>query len=146
MGQYHILVNVDKREWVDPWGIALGSKQWEHQSEARWPLYGSLSDAMYILTMTSPARGGGDMPPSDISGRWAGDRVMIVGDYTEDEDLPAEFLGSQLYGTAHDSYLDITDKVRLAFTKIYGIEWESEEHSYGTSWSRKTKEQQAVAV
>jgi hypothetical protein len=140
MGQYHILVNVDKREWVDPWDIALGSKQWEHTSGESWPLVGSLADAMYILTMTSPARGGGDLPKVDISSRWAGDRVMIVGDYTEDEDLPPEFLGSELYTTAQNSYTNITDKVRLAFTQIFDIKWQSEEHSFGTVWSRKVKE------
>lgn len=141
MGQYHLLVNVDKREYLEPSSIALGSKQWEHQSEARWPLYGSLADAMYVLTMTSPARGGGDMPGTEISGRWAGDRVMVVGDYTEDEDLPAEYLGSLVYGTAQDSYKEIGSLVRSAFAVIYGIQWECEVTGSGYEyWSRKVKE------
>lgn len=140
MGQYHVLVNVDKREWVDPWGIGLGSKQLEHIGEAGWPLVGSLADAMYILTMTSPARGGGDMPFTEVSGRWAGDRVMIVGDYTEDEDLPAEFLASQLYGTAHDSYQEISDKVRVAFGKVFGLQFEAEELTSSTYWKRVAME------
>jgi len=141
MGQYHKLVNVDKAEYLDPHSIGLGVKQWEHQSDARFPMFGSLSDAMYILTMTSPARGGGDMPASEISGRWAGDRVMVVGDYTEDEDLPAHFAAGQLYGLADKHYAEIGEEVRQAFTTIYGIAWESETTPSGyTFYNRKTPE------
>jgi hypothetical protein len=124
MGQYHLLVNIDKREYLDPRSIALGVKQWEHQSHPQWTMAGSVADAMYILTMTSPARGGGDMPATDISGRWAGDRVMVVGDYTEDEDLPAHFLAGQIYGEAQENYTEIGEEVQRAFTVVYGIEWE----------------------
>lgn len=121
MGQYHVLVNVDKREYVNPRSIGLGVKQWEHSSHPEFPTYGSLADAMYILTMTSPARGGGDMPGSKVSGRWAGDRVMVVGDYTKDDDLSAEFLGSDLYNQAQETYTEIGEEVRRAFTTIYGL-------------------------
>lgn len=140
MGQYHKLVNVDKKEYLDPHDIGLGAKQWEHQSEARWPLYGSLSDAMYILTMTSPNRGGGDMPFTEISGRWAGDRVMVVGDYTEDEDLPAHFMAGQLYGLSDDTYLNIGEAVREAFTIVYGITWDTEELGGYTYYRRNVPE------
>lgn len=145
MGQYHLLVNIDKREYVDTSSLALGSKQWEHTGDYRYPLVGSLADAMYILTMTSPGRGGGDLPTTEISGRWAGDRVMVVGDYTEDEDLPAEFLASQLYNTAQESYEEIGGLVRDAFAKVFGIVWECEETDSGYEyWSRKAKEPATV--
>ena len=85
MGQYHILVNVDKKEKVEPHGLGLGLKQYEHTGNFE----GTLADAMYILMMTSPARGGGDFPATEISGRWKGDRVLILGDYTEDSDIPS---------------------------------------------------------
>ena len=75
MGQYHILVNVDKKEKVEPHGLGLGLKQYEHTGNFE----GTLADAMYILMMTSPARGGGDFPATEISGRWKGDRVLILG-------------------------------------------------------------------
>ena len=65
MGQYHRLVNLDAHEWVDPHRLGLGSKQAEHLGA----FYGSLADALYLLTMTSPARGGGDLPFTEISGR-----------------------------------------------------------------------------
>jgi hypothetical protein len=132
MGQYHKLINVDKREYLDPESIGLGVKQWEHQSHPQWKIAGSLADAMYILTMTSPARGGGDMPATEISGRWAGDRVMVVGDYTEDDDLPAHFMAGQLYGLADSSYTEIGEQVREAFTAVYGLRWQ--EGNFG--WER----------
>ena len=68
MGQYHVLVNLDKKEVVTPHGLGLGLKQWEHLGEFN----GTLADAMYILMMTSPSRGGGDFPSTNISSRQAG--------------------------------------------------------------------------
>lgn len=144
MGQYHLLVNVDKREYLDPSSIGLGVKQWEHQAHAQWPMFGSLGDAMYLLTMTSPARGGGDMPLTEVSGRWAGDRVMVVGDYTEDGDLPAEFMGAELYGTAYSTYEEIGQEVRDAFTTLYGVTWELTEYGSYDSWERVFPEKVAV--
>lgn len=140
MGQYHMLVNVDKHEMVEPRALGLGAKQWEHQSHPQYTTAGSLADAMYILTMTSPARGGGDMPSTDISGRWAGDRVMVVGDYTKDEDLGPEFLGGLLYTTAYRTYKDIGELVRDAFTVVYGIRWNDSQ--YG--WERLALDQVPV--
>jgi hypothetical protein len=84
MGQYHKLVNLDKQEVVDPHGLGFGSKQHEHTG----PFDGSLSDAIYLLVMSSPNRGGGDWASTGgVSGRWCGDRVVVVGDYTEEGDI-----------------------------------------------------------
>jgi hypothetical protein len=106
MGQYHVLVNVDKKEMVVPHGLGLGLKQYEHIGEFN----GTLADAMYILMMTSPARGGGDFPSTNISSRWAGDRVLVLGDYTEDS----------------DSYTDITDLVAEAFEQVFRLKFSGE--------------------
>lgn len=130
MGQYHLLVNVDKKEYLDPHSIGMGVKQWEHLSHPQYTMAGSLADAMYVLTMTSPARGGGDIPASEISGRWAGDRVMVVGDYTEDEDLPAHFMAGQIYGQAQTYYTEIGEEVRNAFSTIYGVRWRNEKYGW----------------
>ncbi len=79
MGQYHTLVNFDKKEVVSPHNIGLGLKQCEHTHTVA-----SLSDVLYMLTCTSPARGGGDLEVSDkleskfkTFGRWVGDRVTF---------------------------------------------------------------------
>lgn len=88
MGQYHILANLDTKEFVR----LGGAKQYEHTF-----YNGDLAHAMYLLTMTSPGRGGGDWVVTPMSGRWAGDRVVILGDYTEDSDLPKYPHASQAY-------------------------------------------------
>lgn len=117
MGQYHILANLDKREKVEPNSIGLGIKQWEQLGEFN----GTLADAMYLLCMTSPARGGGDLPPTKISGRWAGDRVVIVGDYTEDKDLPFVPNAKELYRIVDSQYTDIGELVAEAFYDAFKI-------------------------
>ena len=134
MGQYHILVNIDKQEWVDPHGLGLGSKQWEGQVGSE----GSLADAMYVLTMTSPDSGGGDLPFTEISGRWCGDRVLIVGDYTK-PDAVQGFVGADaIYQLATQSpdYKNITGEVRDAFTKIYEMVFVQENIGSHTFWKR----------
>ena len=113
MGQYHILVNLDNYEYVHPTTLSGGCKQYEHT------LYkGDLAHAMYLLTMTSPYRGGGDWPATSVSGRWAGDRVVILGDYTEDSDLPEIPNASKLYSYVQEKGLDIGDEVKDALAEV----------------------------
>lgn len=126
MGQYHHLVNVDKKEVVNPHGLGLGLKQYEHTGEFN----GTLADAMYILMMTSPARGGGDFPQTEISGRWTGDRVLVLGDYTEDSDVPSIPNVGSLYHES-DDYADITDMVAKAFEDVFRI------RISGEGWKRR---------
>jgi hypothetical protein len=121
MGQYHILVNVDKKETVVPHGLGLGLKQYEHTGEYN----GTLADAMYLLMMTSPARGGGDFPSTNISSRWAGDRVLVLGDYTEDSDVPSIPNVGSLYNES-ESYTDITDLVAEAFGQVFRLKFSGE--------------------
>jgi hypothetical protein len=86
MGQYHSIYNLDKQEVIHPHDIGLGAKQREHTGHTA-----SLSDMMYILTTCSPMRGGGDITAEvmkDFIGRWVGDRVVVVGDYSEEGDIP----------------------------------------------------------
>jgi hypothetical protein len=126
MGQYHILVNLDKREFVSPHGLGLGSKQREHNGA----FDGTLADALYFLTMTSPARGGGDYPQTEISGRWAGDRCIVLGDYTEDEDIPnyigAGSLYEQIMENAHDEWRAISDDVAYELGQVFGFRMEGD--------------------
>jgi len=117
MGQYHRLVNLDKKEIVHPYNLGLGAKQYEHTGEN-----GSLSDALYLLVMTSPARGGGDWESfPELSGRWVGDRVVVLGDYTDDSDLKQYPNFGQVYNQSED-WTDISDKVAQALGKVFGFE------------------------
>jgi hypothetical protein len=128
MGQYHVLVNLDKKEIVTPHGLGLGLKQYEHIGEFN----GTLADAMYILMMTSPARGGGDFPLTDISSRWVGDRVLVLGDYTYDSDVPSIPNAGLLYGES-GSYTDITELVAEAFEQVFRIKIS------GEGWKQRVK-------
>ena len=117
MGQYHRLVNLDKKEIVHPYNLGLGAKQYEHTGEN-----GSLSDALYLLVMTSPARGGGDWESfPELSGRWVGDRVVVLGDYTDDSDLNTYPNFGQVYNQSED-WTDISDEVAQALGKVFGFE------------------------
>ena len=89
MGQYFKAVNEDKKEVVCPWCLGGGAKLWEWAANP----YGAI---FTLLLRKSDEGGGGDFygyhkgcdeggpircPVSSIAGRWAGDRVMLVGDY-----------------------------------------------------------------
>lgn len=121
MGQYHRLVNLDKQEWVDPHGLGLGSKQYEHTGA----FDGSLADAIYLLVMSSPARGGGDWPETDASGRWAGDRVVVLGDYTQDNEVKGIENVREFYKKMDSDFIDITNEVRNGFKKVFNLQYKS---------------------
>jgi len=110
MGQYWILVNLDKEEFVDPHKLGCGLKLGEQLGG-----YPGTGAAMIVLCANMvETRGGGDLDldenwhgpertdmsgsgpmPEDYPniarrtiGRWAGDRIALIGDYAEDSDLP----------------------------------------------------------
>ena len=83
MGQYYRIVNLDKKEFLSPYKLDSGAKAWEQLANI-WP-----GRALVTLVLSSPEqRGGGDLGEDEIIGRWAGDRIIMVGDYAEDIDRP----------------------------------------------------------
>lgn len=88
MGQYHILVNIDKKEYVNPWDIGCSGKHWEQVGYEK-----SMADTLYVLSIAqgNEPRGGGDIKGHELVGHWAGDRCAIVGDYYTDEDDDPKF-------------------------------------------------------
>jgi len=127
MGQYHKLINLDKKEQVISYALGLGAKQYEQTGDS-----GSMSDALYLLLMSSPSRGGGDWDYfPELSGRWVGDRVAVVGDYTEDGDIPNYKDASKLYQQSED-WADISDLVAVALGKVFGFEIDTEEQGWRT--------------
>lgn len=163
MGQYWVVVNLDKKEFIHPHRLGSGLKLWEQL--AAHPATGA---ALIVLCAAMPEiRGGGDFdldsnwhglertsgqyegPIVDeyniiakrTIGRWAGDRIALVGDYAEDEDLPVEFNASDIYNNcfcdpltdceAHEEhYLDISNDVCAV------IEHELRGHYEGDGWRR----------
>lgn len=90
MGQYHKLYNLDKREFVHPHQIDNGLKLLEQVGHPR-----STSTALFLLLANSNGRGGGDAVPHALIGRWAGDRILVQGDYAKEGD-PAFVPNQQL--------------------------------------------------
>lgn len=126
MGQYHVPINLDKREYLSPHALGDGLKLLEQSLSGP----GGIPTAIHILLAVSNGRGGGDyndgvlhgsskthdeVPEGaeitidnsadggyigwilndefaelakNVVGRWGGDRIAIVGDYAEYEDLP----------------------------------------------------------
>ena len=99
MGQYHYLVNLDKRQVIHPHQIGNGLKLKE---QVGWSY--STSTALVMLLASSSkdgGRGGGDFRARHpLVGSWAGDRIAFVGDYSETTDIPncnAELIYNQCY-------------------------------------------------
>lgn len=138
MGQYWKPVNLDKKEYVDPHKLGAGLKLWEQLVS-----HPGTSAALVILCAAMPeVRGGGDldlaknwhgpertfpehnatpgpMPESYPTiaartiGRWAGDRIALIGDYAENGDLALEHCASTIYTECgrNGAYRDVTDDV-----------------------------------
>lgn len=108
MGQYHYICNLDKREYLDPHGFGDGLKLMEFGQSASGVMTGL---ALLLAVSNGPdGRGGGDwhrwtggpgyegrevtLPENHealaehIPGRWGGDRIAIIGDYREVDDIP----------------------------------------------------------
>jgi len=81
MGQYHKVYNLDKQEFIHPHRIDNGLKLYEQVGHIS-----TTSTALFALLANSNARGGGDFPAHELIGRWAGDRILIQGDYAEPGD------------------------------------------------------------
>ena len=155
MGQYHKIVNLDRREYVHPHKLACGLKLWEQIAA-----HPSTATALVILLACSNARGGGDFDvdtnwhgperidfsepgpmPKDYPsiarqtiGRWAGDRIAMIGDYAEDGDLPQFMYAQAETGETRQICtwpIDPSNKRPIKPSLIYSLcsdDWETEPH------------------
>ena len=83
MGQYHHPVCIEAAEGLDPAGMDSGLKEGEQG-------FNRPSTPAAIVALVC-ARGGNmpaDCSQSPLIGRWAGKRVLVQGDYAEDDDIP----------------------------------------------------------
>lgn len=97
MGQYHKIVNIDKREYLHPHHFGDGLKLMEFGMSGDG---GTMTGLAILLGIANKggARGGGDFHCDDpLVGSWGGDRIAIVGDYAEDEDWNLELPASIVY-------------------------------------------------
>jgi hypothetical protein len=80
MGQYYKMVNLDKKEYINPHSFGDGAKLLEFSGN------GGMMAGLAILLASGNGRGGGDLRAKhnvEYIGRWAGDRIVCVGDYDD---------------------------------------------------------------
>jgi hypothetical protein len=116
MGQYHLIVNLDKGEYIHPHKLGDGLK-WGEQASSELGIMTALWGA---ITCPEP-RGGGDPNAHPWVGRWYGDRVVMVGDYAEDKDRPDVPQWGALYHRCTDSFAEWVEgeRARLVETHSY---------------------------
>lgn len=106
MGQYYKIVNIKKKQYISPYIFGDGSKLMEFSMSANGVLAG-----LSILLADGNGRGGGDLhSENDIVGSWAGDNIVITGDYA-DEGKFVKDVNKNLYSVANIEGEDISIKV-----------------------------------
>jgi hypothetical protein len=93
MGQYFYIVNMDKKEYLHPHHLGSGLKFWEILATNIPRLLA------YLLRESEDSSSAGEIGKN--AGRWAKDRIVIVGDYAE----------SHIYQDAQDNYKDISEEL-----------------------------------
>ena len=128
MGQYFLSCNITKKEFLNPHVFQDGQKLIEFGTNS----FGTMS-GLAILLADGNGQGGGDIeedPITGVVGRWAGDRIVIAGDYAEagrfvtqkdvkdlvnnktKEPIPKDQIN--LYDLAKERYKDISYDVLFA--------------------------------
>lgn len=123
MGQYHEVVNLDKHEKLHPHALGDGLKLMEFGCSGD----GTMTALAILLagSCKGGARGGGDFehvhPMSSVlAGRWAGDRIAIIGDYAEDGDVPG--MTKAELANAVECSVDISAVMRQVMASLRYIE------------------------
>lgn len=124
MGQYHYIVNLDKREFINPHKLGVGLKACEQLTSPA-----GTAQALFVLLLCSNGRGGGDLAETRgfeerIIGRWAGDRIAVVGDYAEDYGIKAPLHDpvSLIYDLCYEGvYREISALVRPVLAAELGV-------------------------
>lgn len=151
MGQYHIPCNIDRREFIHPHTFGDGLKLLEFGPSGSGTMMG-LAVLLAASNRGGP-RGGGDLHPwhggagyegcevsmrddedalmAHIVGRWAGQRIAIIGDYAETDDVDGMDVEDTPFSNK-DGWTDITALV-IATMELdhYTHQERSTRRSYG---------------
>ena len=99
MGQYFITVNLDKKQYLDPHKFGSGLKLGEFSSAKQ-----GLPSALCLLLAT-------DSSESPWLGSWAGDRIVVAGDYGTPKYGVVMSEDDTLYTHAREHFADISNAV-----------------------------------
>jgi len=108
MGQYYKIVNIKKKQHISPHTFGDGAKLMEFSMSASGVLAG-----LAVLLADGNNRGGGDLcSENDVVGSWAGDNIVITGDYADNgKFLPVDKIDRNLYDVVTDEGEDISLQV-----------------------------------
>ena len=120
MGQYYRIVNLDKKEYISPHLFGDGAKLMEFGCSSNGMMTG-----LAILLADGNNRGGGDLYSEDaIIGSWAGDRIVITGDYADEGKFVeySSYIGDKieydpnknLYQFAAEQFTNVSEGVIMA--------------------------------
>ena len=111
MGQYYKIVNLDKQQFLNPHDFGNGAKLLEFGSSGSGVMLG-----LAVLLSDGNGRGGGDLNDDKrrlkpklkkLIGSWAGDRVVVTGDYADaNRFIPTGEMN--LYGHAAEYFKNIS--------------------------------------
>lgn len=105
MGQYYKIVNVKKKQYLNPHAFGSGAKLMEFGVDGM-----SIMAGLAILLADGNGRGEGDLNSDNpIVGSWAGDNIVIAGDYADNGKWVKEDIN--LYTAAVNQGEDISYKV-----------------------------------
>ena len=103
MGQYYRIVNIDKKEFLHPHKFGDGLKIWEFG----FADYGTMAGLTFLLA-SGHGSGINETESSELIGSWAGDRIVILGDYSEEFPEVSEEMYSD---EKEDTYKDISNQI-----------------------------------
>jgi hypothetical protein len=129
MGQYHWTINLTKKEFIHPHKIGLGLKLLEQVG-----FEGSMGDILVMLLACSNDRGGGDIrtETTGLVGRWAGDKIAIIGDYTEKGDIKRVDTKAVVDACRDggEGYKDISDEIVPLLNEQFGFHLDVNEEGW----------------
>jgi len=113
MGQYYIIVNLDKKQLILPHKFGDGVKLLEFADSTP----GTMT-ALAVLLADGNGRGGGDLDSNDpIIGSWAGDRIVIAGDYADPGKFVPKSMKKKLFERNLEEYTQNSPEMRASDRK-----------------------------
>ena len=104
MGQYHKVYNVDKKQYIHGHRIDNGLKLFEQVGFPK-----STADALFLLVANTNGDGGSFR--HTMFGKWAGDRIVVQGDYADES--------STAFISDTEEYVDISADVKAMLDQVF---------------------------